>query len=349
MRQRAATEPGRLTALWLRELRQGPRTYWQLLRKGGESAAEQIAALKELLAEGWVSYDGSHFYLTEAGQQRAAELDGELPAEALCSVCQGRGIVLSPPFQRLLEEFRRAAEGRPSAVPEYDQGCVTPEVSVLRVALMAQRGDLAGRDLLVLGDDDLTSLAAALSGLPRRVLVLEVDARLVDFINDVARRLGLPHLLAERYDVRQPLPPEVRGRFDTFLTDPVETVPGFLLFLSRCAEALRGLGCAGYFGLSALESSRAKWRRLQRGLLAMGFAITDALPAFQEYALEGILERGYRVVTEAPVPLPPPEVPFYTSTLFRVELATPPRPLFRGPAELGRELYYDDEAYVTLP
>lgn len=331
----------------LGELLAGPRSYWALLRGGGH-AAEQIAALRRLLAEGWVDYDGKAFRLTPRGREAAREW-GLVPPRGACPGCAGRGVALGPEWSRVLEEFRRLVCGRPAAVPEYDQGYVTPEVSVWRVALLAERGDLAGRDLLLLGDDDLTSLAAALSGLPRRVHVLEVDGRLVDFIADRARRLGWDHVRAERYDVREPLPAALRGAFDTFFTDPVETESGFLLFASRCAEALRGPGCAGYLGLSRLESSLAKWRRLQRGLLAMGFAITDALPGFQEYRLEGVLERGYRVVTEAPVPLPEPDVPFYTSTLFRLELAEGPRPLCRGRVPLGRDLYYDDEAYVTLP
>ena len=40
--------------------------------------------------------------------------------------------------------------------------------------------------------------------------------------------------------------------------------------------------------------------------------------------------------------------PFYMSTVFRLELAKP-NPLFTGPVKLGRDLYYDDEASVTLP
>lgn len=339
---------GRTGVRLLQELLEGPRSYWALIRRGGEQAAEQIAALRELLAEGWIAYDGRVFRLTEAGRRRADEL-GLVPPAGACGACAGRGLVLSGAFARVLEEFEELARRRPPALPEFDQGYVTPEVTVLRVALLAERGDLAGRDLLLLGDDDLTSLAAALSGLPRRVHVLDVDERLVDFIKRTARERGWHHVQAERYDVREPLPDGLRARFDAFLTDPVETVPGLLLFLSRCTEALRGPGSAGYFGLSQLESSKVKWRRIQRGILAMGFAITEALPRFQEYQLDGVLERGYRVVTEAPVPLPDPDVPFYTSTLFRLELVARPRPLYRGCARLGRDLYYDDEAYVTLP
>lgn len=331
----------------LQELLGGPLSYWALIRRCGEQAAQQIDALRELLAAELVTYDGRVFALTEAGRRHAEEL-GLVPVDGSCSACAGRGLVLSPKFARVLTEFEELARQRPEATPEFDQGYVTPEVTVLRVALMARRGDLAGRDLLLLGDDDLTSLAAALSGLPRRILVLEVDERLVNFINDTARRRGWDHVRAARYDARDALPEDVRGRFDVFFTDPVETVPGLLLFLSRCAEALRGPGAAGYFGLSHLESSKAKWRRIQQGILEMGFAITDGLPDFQEYHIDRVRERGYRVATEAPVPLPEPDVLFYTSTVFRLELVEEPAPVYRGSVSMGRELYYDEEAYVTL-
>ncbi|HEY8394370.1 MAG TPA: bis-aminopropyl spermidine synthase family protein, partial [Thermaerobacter sp.] len=338
---------GRSVVRLLQELLGGPRSYWALIRRVGDQAAQQIDALRELLAQGLVHYDGQVFTLTEAGRRRAEEL-GLAPVDAGCSACAGRGLVLSPAFSRVLAEFEQIARQRPEAVPEFDQGYVTTEVTVLRVALMAQRGDLAGRDLLLLGDDDLTSLAAALSGLPRRIHVLEVDERLVNFINDTARQRGWDHVRAERYDARDALPEELRGRFDVFFTDPVETVPGLLLFLSRCAEALRGPGAAGYFGLSHLESSKAKWRRIQQAILDMGFAITDGLPDFQEYHIDQVRERGYRVATEAPVPLPEPDVLFYTSTVFRLELVEGPEPLYRGAVSIGRELYFDEEAYVTL-
>lgn len=332
----------------LQELLGGPRSYWALLRRGGEQAAEQIALLRELLAEGLVAYDGQRFRLTEAGEEWARRL--RLHADrGQCPACAGRGLRLPPELHGVLAEFAELVGRRPEATPEFDQGYVTPEVTVLRVALMAERGDLPGRDLLLLGDDDLTALAAALSGLPRRVHVLEIDERLVEFINEVARERGWDHVRAERYDAREPLPEHLRGRFDVFFTDPVETVPGLLLFLSRCTEALRGPGAAGYFGLSELESSKAKWQRIQRGILDMGYAITEALPQFQEYHIERVLDRAYRVVTEAPVPLPEPDVCFYTSTVFRLELVEQPRPLYQGAVPMGRELYYDDEAYVTLP
>jgi predicted methyltransferase len=48
------------------------------------------------------------------------------------------------------------------------------------------------------------------------------------------------------------------------------------------------------------------------------------------------------------VPVKGPEIPFYVSTVYRLELVEEPRPLFSGRVELGQDLYYDEEACVTL-
>lgn len=333
----------------LEHLLDGPRSYWALLRASRRHAAAFIADLRELLRSGLIAYDEPHFSLTPEGRALAARYGIRPRRDVMCRSCRGRGVTLAAEFGAVLQRFRQLTRSRPEAIALYDQGAVTPEVSVLRVAYMYEQGDLEGRDLLLLGDDDLTSIAAALSGLPRRIHVAEADERLVAFIADVARSQGWDdYLTVEPYDVRWGLPEHLRGHFDVFFTDPVETLDGILLFLSRGTEALRE-GGAGYFGLTHLESSLAKWREIQRGLLDMGYAITAILPQFQEYALEHVLDNDWRVVTEAPVELRPPDVLFYTSSLVRLQLVGTPQPLYTGPVLMGRELYYDDEAYATSP
>ena len=59
--------------------------------------------------------------------------------------------------------------------------------SLIHASFVYERGNLIGKRILVIGDDDLFSLAAALTGLPSWVVVLEKDPRLVAFINHVAR------------------------------------------------------------------------------------------------------------------------------------------------------------------
>lgn len=96
-----------------------------------------------------------------------------------------------------------------------------------------------------------------------------------------------------------------------------------------------------------LEASWWKWRRIQRGILDMGFAITDMLGAFQEYLLEDMVAQDWAHV--APVPVKEPDIPFYVSTVYRLELVEESRPLFFGRVELGQDLYYDEECLFHPP
>lgn len=334
----------------LRELSTSPKSYWQLLARGGVHPPSLIRLIQELQEEGVVSYDALTFILTDKGEELLKSLGLYERLSGLCPRCRGRTFVVPPAFEGLLEDLTRIAEERPPASQEFDQGSIPPENSILRVVALYERGDLEGKDLLILGDDDLTSVAAALSGLPRRIQVLEADPRLVEFLNGLSQQYWWKDFQVALYDVRWPLPLEYRRSFDTFFTDPTETLPGFSLFLSRTAACLRGKGSAGYFGLSHLEASPEKWQEVQRRLLSMNFVITDALRGFHEYALdpEGIMTGNYRVVTECPFPLAKPDLNWYTSTLFRLELVGDPRPAVDKAVFLGRDLYYDEEAYVTL-
>jgi len=68
---------------------------------------------------------------------------------------------------------------------------VITEDTIRRVTLIHRFGDLENKDILIVGDDDLTSLALGITGLPRKVKVLEVDKRLVEYINKRLRAWAL--------------------------------------------------------------------------------------------------------------------------------------------------------------
>lgn len=175
--------------------------------------------------------------------------------------------------------------GRPPAIQDFDQGSVTPETTVSRVLFLEQNGDLWGKDILVLGaEDDLTGLAIALTRKARRVLVLDIDARLVDFDNRAFRELGIDNAEARVFDLRNPLPKELLGAFDVFVSDPPETLASFRAFIGRGIAALREEGAVGYFGLTLRDASVYKWREFQRLLTGeFGVVITDILQNFNHY------------------------------------------------------------------
>ncbi len=324
---------------------------WELISRYDYDLHALCDELKALLEDGLVEYRDGMLSVTEEGEM-ALEDAGIAPrAEVRCERCRGRGIVYDA-FIEAFETYLSLTENRPAPVTEYDQGYIAPEDVMLRVAFIYERGDLEGKDILVIGDDDLVSLALAATGLPHRVRVLEIDERLVDYINGAAKEYGFP-VEAGTYDVREELPPDILGLYDVFITDPVETLPGIRLFLSRAASGLKGEGSAGYFGLTTQESSLRKWREIEKMLLDMNFAITDILRRFSTYPNTGNIGAAleeypvYIRLREILGDLTPPDTDFYSSSLVRVELVDRPRPLVTGHVELTDEIYVDDEAYVT--
>ena len=272
--------------------------------------------------EGLVEVRGSSLRLTPKGEELAASL-GIAPArEFLCPHCNGTGISVEL-LKDVAERFQAIARSRPSAVRDYDQGYVLDYVTVARVALMWQKGDLAGLELLVLGDDDLVSIAAALTGAPKRVAVLDIDDRLLDFIQKVSDREGLG-IQVVKHDLRYPLPDALQGAFDTFITDPTESLKGMKAFLSRSLSCLKGPGSAGYFGFTRREASLKKWKLIQSFLLEKGAVITDIIDDFNVYANWPYME-SMRAWKHLPVQVLPGKE-WYKSAHYRIELLEKPGP-----------------------
>ena len=203
------------------------------------------------------------------------------PLTCFCDACDGRGYA-APPDLPALAELRAALAGRPDPDFAFDQGAIPPEESLLRAASMQDRGDLWGQEILFVGDFDLTSVALALTRQPARVVVLDIDPRVVAFVDAAGARLGLP-LSGRLFDVRDPLPDDLRRRFDAFVCDPVETLPGIRLYLARGAAALRGEGSAAWIGLTTIEASRRKWYAIQQILASSGLVVTDLRRRFSGY------------------------------------------------------------------
>ncbi len=333
----------------LRSLMQSAKSYWRLLRDSEIDGPAFSDALGSLLAQGLVEERGEILYLTDQGQRAIRDLMAQ--QDLTCPTCTGHTVSPQGPFQGLLEELTALCRERPGSVSEFDQGAILPENTLARALYMYQRGDLDRQRLFFLGDDDLTSVACALTKLPAQITVLEIDRRLNEFLRQTAAKRGFANFTVLDYDARNPIPVELQRQFDVFFTDPVETLQGITLFLSRCTSALQGEGSAGYFGFTRIECPLKKWQAVESRLLEMNFAITDVIRNYHEYYLEplGITERGYRITTNAPIQVGAPDVNFFRSNLVRIELVGPPKPTIVEPVTWGRDLYYDEEMWVTLP
>lgn len=272
----------------------------------------------------------------------------KIPAllDRVCNNCNGRGIDVKN--TALLRKFRRIIRDRPETKVKYFQGNMDAESVVARVYLMDSRDSLAGKRITIVGDDDYLSIALALTGLPERITVLEIDQSIGEFIEKVAREYKLD-IEYVHYNVEDPLPREFRGKSHIFSTEPLETLTGFLTFFSRGAASLRK-GGVGYAGLTNLECSLSKWKKIQQEILNMGFVITDIKRRFSFYPMEPE-DREYveQVLKGVKFRVKPEKRRiWYYSHLFRVEALEDIKPLIK-PEESTKIDLYDAEDDYTFP
>ena len=249
-----------------------------------------------------------------AGSTRAVGRETALPLPLVAAVCgelRARGVLTADRPGRLTAAGAAAFGGAPvkvsdvdraglaaaledaaAAVPlvrvELDQTHCTVPTKVRRVLAMHEAGAIAGRRVLVLGDDDLVSVALAVLAerhgiVPASLTVVEVDPALVGFLR--SRLAGAPFPVAVlEHDLRAPL--ELDGPVDAVQTDPPYTVDGAGLFLERAAAVLRP-GADVFLSLGVRRP--AETVRLQEVLCRLGLAVRSMTPGFNEYVGAGVL------------------------------------------------------------
>ncbi len=339
--------PGELRRIVLQILQfvDGETSVYRLIDSQDASLPEFFSLLQKLKEDGLIELERGKVRLSERGKKIRDEI-GLFSSNVRCDCCDGTGYIIAEEFKDAFEEYRKIAKNRPEAIEVYDQGFISVEGVMRRVEFLYERGDLASK-IFIVGDDDLFSIASSLTGLPEKVTVVEIDERLVNFINSVAEEYSLP-VEARVYDVQQAFPDELRKKYDVFVTDPVETIPGLKLFLSRGVSTLKGAGCSGYFGLTTLEASRKKWYEIQQMIHDMGFVITDMVRKFSVYPEEE--KNFFRFQEKLPVVEKlNAEIDWnwYKSTLYRIEAVKDPKPLVEGEMIIDEKVYKDEESWAT--
>jgi N4-bis(aminopropyl)spermidine synthase len=232
--------------------------------------------------------------LTPAGRSAMSAATGGTPLRAGCTVCHGRGVVISPALAELAQALQRSADGAPGAKAELDQTHCTVVTKMSRVLRLNEANALAGQRILLLGDDDLISLTIAefarYRGNPamiRRLAVIDTDPDVLAWIGRQAASTGVRIELIQ-HDLRMPLPASVAGGFDVALTDPPYTVAGAELFLSRAVSGLaKEPGRHVFFSFGARRPD--EMLAVQRLIAAMGLTIRSLTPGFNEYLGAGVL------------------------------------------------------------
>lgn len=328
-----------------------PMDYWNLLAETNILIKNFIISLNKLKDLNYIDFNNELILLTGQGREYCIRKKIDPFRNFRCEKCRGRTVDFTQLPKEGIEKYLEIYKNHPTNISKYDQGCVTPEISLERVCYFLNRGDIQNSSIIFIGDDDLTSIALALFCKFDRIVVLDIDNRIVEYINEVAKVENIKNFEAFVYDVRDPLPKEFLRSFDMFFTDPVETITGFSVFINRGIFSLKGKNCAGYFGLTNLEASNEKWHLFEKNLINAGFIITDILEKFHYYNLPPLIgNKGYKVLDLAPFKVKSTDKLWYNSSLIRIysvfELKSFDKDS-KGNFNNNIDFYLDDDGYVV--
>jgi hypothetical protein len=286
------------------------------LHRAGRSSVRDLATatrlpppvisllLTKLSADGMLHRDKSGAQFTEHGM-RYAELDlgiASLPAGG-CECCDSTGVDIGDDkYEALLEALEAIRDERPDADVTLDQVKCTVDTIARRLLLLHGWQAFDGTSILFLGDDDFVSVSSCLpafadeffipdmqSGkLPFSITVADIDERILGAIRSLAKAKSISNLATFTYDAREPLPPELAGRFDVVFMDPPYTLNGAKLFLSRGMAALSGLK-GGRIFLSFGHVSVDVMQSLLGLINEAGLVIEALIPSFNKYEGGNIL------------------------------------------------------------
>ncbi|MEW9548575.1 bis-aminopropyl spermidine synthase family protein [Nonomuraea sp. NPDC050783] len=183
---------------------------------------------------------------------------------------------LVPHYPDALDRLTRLVAGAPRARHTLDHVSATPETALRRALLLGARFWLPGARLLCVGDHDLTSLAVKLVHPETDVTVVDVDERVLAYID--AQDLGVRTYWA---DLRLGLPASVHGH-DLAFTDPPYTPEGVGLFAARAVEGLKDDGRV-LVAYGASERTPMLAYKVQQALAELNLAYEAIHPDFNRY------------------------------------------------------------------
>jgi len=160
---------------------------------------------------------------------------------------------------------------------KFDQSLSDPKSLMTLISYMVKMGDVENKSIICIGDEDLLSVLLSLTGLPRYVVAVDVDLDIIRLIRQISEEYNL-NVQASFYDPRQPIPKNMKKKFDVFITQPPHTVAATSLFVSRGLNFLKNeIGKVGYFGINPIWCPPLGITRIQKNLMKMNVEITDIL------------------------------------------------------------------------
>ena len=239
------------------------------------------AVRRELEKEDLLARNGGAF-LTEKGEKFVKKQLGLVyPQRLTCPKCVGKSIQIPDEFASILERLKKHLGTRPKTLSWLNQTHGTPETALLRSLFMLEKGDIEGRKIVFLGDDDFTSIAVGFLKAAKEITVIDVDLRLLEALQLISNKEKL-NITCVEYDLRKTLPQHLHHKCDVVFTDPPYTIAGLTLFISRGITALQQRRGSSIY-LAFAHQPPKKMLLVQKTLNAMGLAIIEQVPRFNIY------------------------------------------------------------------
>jgi predicted methyltransferase len=306
-----------------------PVDLWALIRHSDEYIRVVMGLFDALHNRNYVEVNESgQISLTKDGTSLAEEIGARALDESLLVDSGKYGLSLPPKFKEILDTMRKIYT---EVVPKdnFDQAPLLPEASVYKALYITQRGDASGKYIVTVGDDDLLSLILAMTGEPKRVMAVDIDEQVLGVISECSHKMRLPVDVLQ-HDFRLDIPETFCGKFDTFVTEPPDTVDGITLFVSRGVQLLKKEpDKIGYCGISTTACPPNGIVQLTKNFAAMGLAVSTWLFKFSEYPPVRT-ELKHIEVPDFYDPFYPPSTVWYVSDLVRLKTTNSTNPLIKG-------------------
>lgn len=202
-------------------------------------------------------------------------------SDTRCESCDSKIVNIDGKLKPILNFMKDVLMKRPKPTFIFDQRPVNTDTIMRRVAYLILKGDVQDKKVAFIGDDDLTSVALAKTGVAKEVVVFDIDKRVLESIESTSKKHKLG-IKVVKQDLLKNTHQKFQNYFDVFITDPTPTLKPLVLFTNRGIEMLKkGSGRVGY--ISLYPSHMEKTIDFQKMLGKMHLLITDLIPAFNQY------------------------------------------------------------------
>lgn len=239
----------------------------------------------------------SKAYVTEQGRGTLSD-EGSISLANSKLTRQLKHSIFSTVTEEELELISILEKNRPKPLRDFDQ--IPMRGTDLLFQIKTVLPHLAGKEVVFVGDYDSSSLLIGLTcsygfaAAPKRMTLVDFDERLLKSASELAKEYGFSALLETRpYNVFDPIPSDLRRKFDIFYTNPPYGASNMgesaRLFINRGCDFVKEDRARGYV-LIPNDSDRY-WTReamynTQYFMLRHGWRVETLMNKMHRYALD---------------------------------------------------------------